>query len=160
MISYDALGAHSGTLNVLSLERTTFFAVYKRKMLVSYSNKIPRFILIIFPRFIPNSAFCPQFRVLSPVPRFILNSTFYPQLRVLSPISPSILNSGSAFRIPVPRFIPPRDVMSSVFFSTQSQIRLVENRLLISSCNITPVRQCLKYCAVISQHICALYCWF
>jgi hypothetical protein len=137
MISYDALGAHSGTLNVLSLERTTFFAVYKRKMLVSYSNKIPRFILIIFPRFIPNSA-------------------FYPQLRVLSPISRSILNSGSAFRIPVPRFIPPRDVMSSVFFSTQSQIRLVENRLLISSCNITPVRQWLKYCAVISQHICKL----
>jgi hypothetical protein len=52
------------------------------------------------PRFIPNSAFYPQFRVLSSIPRFIPNSAFYPQFRVFY--------SGSAFRfrIPVPRFIP------------------------------------------------------
>ena len=42
-------------------------------------------ILSSIPRFIPNSVFYPQFRVLSrfrvlsPIPRFTPNSAFYPQ---------------------------------------------------------------------------------
>ena len=65
----------------------------------------PQFhVLSPIPRFIPDSAFYPQFRVLFPIPRFILNSAFYPQFRVLSPIPRFIPDSISAFRfrIPVP----------------------------------------------------------
>ena len=41
-----------------------------------------------------------KFRILSSIPRFIPNSAFYPQFRVLSPIP--VPHSGSVFRFRIP----------------------------------------------------------
>ena len=50
-------------------------------------------------------AWIAKFRILSSIPRFIPNSAFYPQFRVLSPIPVPYSGSAFRFRIPVPRFI-------------------------------------------------------
>lgn len=93
---------------------------YRRKNEKLLSTRCHRFVpcltgikctfMFTFPRFVPNSAFCPKCRVLSQMPRFIHNSTGRPKFRVVSPALRIISNTAfySQFLVlaPFSRFIP------------------------------------------------------
>ena len=103
----------------MSTSTLLYFANHTNSHIIKYiyhlciynSAFYPQFsVLSPFQRFIPISAFYPHFSVLSPFQRFIPISAFYPHFSVLSPfqrfIPISVSVFSSSFRHSVSAFYP------------------------------------------------------